>query len=536
MLGSQVSLSNQLTDLDVLVKLKAKLLHEGCLSAALSESKDRPDIVATHPAIGVLAIQVAEEGAKALDSIKKLNRQIDTLRSDIPEIENVPLKRILACNDSDAAKLKVGPSTLIVHIDEIQKTRWINTLLEKNNVDADMLDAVAHRSQPTVLFKTTARRLAHDAGAPKRSAMRFALDAKQSRLALQNIDDVLVISGPPGSGKTLVLAARARWLAQEHPDWRIQILAYNRLLALHLANLVADYPNVFTLTFGKYAMKNGARISLNDEEKSNLDFERERKNGILPNIDALLIDEWQDFYPAWLRYALCTLRTGRGGACLAGDAKQAIYRQNEPQEALRGRKVAHVKLDLPYRSTRTILEIVGKLHGSFDLVSPHNAPNGPPVDLIRADDWNGQAHAIAWEIKSLLDSGERTPGSVGILVTQKVAILKRLERALEENNLPYKLIDGTQLPDPDSVSIVTVHQSKGYEFDVVFLMGLEALPKITGDADSQRRGRVGYVGPTRARDQLIITYTRQNEFLRNIERCPEDLLRVWNFPDDYEGV
>jgi superfamily I DNA/RNA helicase len=377
---------------------------------------------------------------------------------------------------------------------------------------------------------------ARDEGAEERAEHRFALDAAQAVTAQRHVEDVLVVSGPPGSGKTLVLVARARWLATEHPDWKILVLVYNRLLARYLGNLLQTFPNVEVSSFGMYCRQNGHRVSLDDEIDSKNDVSALIRRGLSPVVDALLIDEWQDFHPAWVTLALHLLRPGRGGACLAGDDKQAIYRDSAPHEALRGRQVELVSLDRPYRSTRQILEVVGRLDGTFETSGAEFAPNGEPVDLIHADDWNGQADVISWEIRRMLDSGERLPGDIGVLVTQKMATLNRLPGALEARGIPFEIVDGTELPDPEKVSVLTVHQSKGYEFDVVLLMGLEALPKLTDDPKNSRRCRVGFVGPTRARDQLMITYTRPNAFLRNIQECSELVLRGWNFPDDYEGV
>ena len=47
------------------------------------------------------------------------------------------------------------------------------------------------------------------------------------------------------------------------------------------------------------------------------------------------------------------------------------------------------------------------------------------------------------------------------------------------------------------MKIMTVHAAKGYEFDVVVLFGLEALPSPTR---TRWRPSVGFVGMTRARD------------------------------------
>ncbi len=81
-------------------------------------------------------------------------------------------------------------------------------------------------------------------------------------------------------------------------------------------------------------------------------------------------------------------------------------------------------------------------------------------------------------------------------------------------------------PDADAVSVLTVHKAKGLEWPVVFMVGLvagrfpsaerreplplpvelvrETLP--TGDFAMQEERRLFYVGMTRARDELVLTY------------------------------
>lgn len=39
-----------------------------------------------------------------------------------------------------------------------------------------------------------------------------------------------MVTGVPGSGKTVLLLARAIHLVREHPEWKIKILTYNRSL------------------------------------------------------------------------------------------------------------------------------------------------------------------------------------------------------------------------------------------------------------------------------------------------------------------
>ena len=81
-------------------------------------------------------------------------------------------------------------------------------------------------------------------------------------------------------------------------------------------------------------------------------------------------------------------------------------------------------------------------------------------------------------------------------------------------------------PDADAVSVLTVHKAKGLEWPVVFMVGLVAgrFPSVerreplplpvelvretlpTGDFAMQEERRLFYVGMTRARDELVLTY------------------------------
>lgn len=310
---------------------------------------------------------------------------------------------------------------------------------------------------------------------------------------------------------------------------------YNRALVPYVARLVGE-PSVTVTTIGKFAHQLGFRIDFDGGEAASRELEMARARGIPRVVDALLVDEVQDFDPAWLEFALAVVRPGHGGAVIAGDPAQSLYRESDLKDVLRRRDIVKHTLVRPYRSTKQILRAAIALSPSSPVVGIEWAPEGEAVDLIWASSWSEQAACIAWEIRTMIADGQREPSEIAVLVTQWRGVLGRLRAALDAEDVRYEVIDKTNSaefdPGSPAVKVLTVHSGKGHEFPVVVLFGLEALP-ASEDEESQRRGRVGFVGVTRAKDQLLISYTRENTHLERLIALG-DGIRRWTWPDDYE--
>lgn len=99
----------------------------------------------------------------------------------------------------------------------------------------------------------------------------------------------------------------------------------------------------------------------------------------------------------------------------------------------------------------------------------------------------------------------------------------------------------------NEVTLMTLHASKGLEFDYVFLIGMEEelLPHkktIVDNSDINEERRLCYVGITRARKKLIMTYAKERKiynkmtprfksrFVIELNQCYKDLDRT-NFGD-----
>lgn len=470
-----------------------------------------------------------------------LNTKVHGLRQTLSLDATVKIARVVVFDRASLDEPIVGLGGRVsITSQHAADTKWLS-VIPTAPVSEHVIDGILAQLCPEFTFTSTFRTGSTDTGAEDRAAMRFVLDDEQAQIARRTDIQIAYLKGPPGSGKTLVLAARARWLAERHPDWRVRLLCFNNALLPHLRSLTAGYPNITSSLITGFAQELGVRIAFNDDRITYDSLAKARRRGLPAIADAILIDEAQDFRPPWLVAAWEGLAHGRGGMLLAGDAGQALYQEGGPPKTLVEKGIEEILLHRPYRSTKSILQAVGNLDDNFSVAAVDDAPDGEPVELIWASSWEGQAKAIAWEINLMLASGDRQPQEIAVLVTTWYGTIKPLTPQLEKLGIPYTVIDKHNQTAFDrsenTVKVMTVHKAKGHEFPVVLLFGLERLPTFDpNDAQARQRARVGFVGFTRAMDQLLITYTRDNDYLKILSSTDNDHVRPWLWPDSYEGA
>ena len=181
------------------------------------------------------------------------------------------------------------------------------------------------------------------------------LDHRQSKAVIETVEGVQRIRGLAGSGKTIVLALKAAYLHAHHPDWRIAVTFNTRSLKGYFHRLInnfsleqtsaePDWENLRIVNAwgapGGYERDGiyhefcvvhdleyldlraargrfGSRSVFSKICELAIDQVRESK----PIYDAILIDEAQDFSPAFLR--LCHM--------LLKDPKRLVYAYDELQ-------------------------------------------------------------------------------------------------------------------------------------------------------------------------------------------------------------
>lgn len=84
------------------------------------------------------------------------------------------------------------------------------------------------------------------------------------------------------------------------------------------------------------------------------------------------------------------------------------------------------------------------------------------------------------------------------LKEEKGSLAKRVERALEARS---------KTPEPGAVRLLTMHGSKGLEFDSVYLVDCAERDEDSSMTEGPDERRVMYVAMTRARKNLRISYT-----------------------------
>jgi mRNA-degrading endonuclease RelE of RelBE toxin-antitoxin system len=249
---------------------------------------------------------------------------------------------------------------------------------------------------------------------------------------------------------------------------------------------------------------------------------------------AVVVDEVQDLRPPDLRFlrALCAEHPGNLMVC--GDAGQRIYPGGFSLGALgidvRGRSAV---LRINYRTTEQIRRVADRLLGlaSDDLdggqeprAATRSLLRGPTPELRGYERRNEEVDAATERIRTWLKGGLQ-PEAIGVF-TRTGARLKAVGDALTEAAIPWcRLSDQNDGPTA-GVHVGTMHRAKGLEFKAVLVLdcgdGVVPSPAAArGDDDPQdreareaRERRLLYVAMTRARDELVVSWSgRPSRFI-----------------------
>ena len=243
-----------------------------------------------------------------------------------------------------------------------------------------------------------------------------------------------------------------------------------------------------------------------------------------PLADHVLIDEGQDLVPPQWQFLRALAAPGPNDLFIAEDAHQRIY----------GRPVvmAHVGIDLRgrsrrlrlnYRTTQETLDFALRALQGRDWIDSEgeteeaagyvSARRGPEPRLIDAG--GDQLGTVAKVVAEWIED-KVAPPTIAVLVRRR-SEADKLVAGMKAHGIDARFVTPDTATTTDSVLVMTMHSAKGQEFSRVVLYDLSAsrFPlRLRANAPEEERGDMEqhesallYVSATRARDELVVTYS-----------------------------
>lgn len=304
-------------------------------------------------------------------------------------------------------------------------------------------------------------------------------------------------TGGAGSGKTWLAVEKARMLSKQGK--RVGLFCYNKGLGQYLQDRVAPWRQakpVFTGEFHEYVrglgVPDGSGQDYFDVEMPRLLKELAATMDPADRLDAVVVDEAQDFAPLWWDALLaCTTDPDAGEVYAFMDGRQDVYRRWEGATAdLANGPMATfvpIHIDDNLRNTRKIAEAFKPLAGE------HFTPRGSTGLPVRFVDCpTDQALDVAGDcMEALIHEG---------WANNQIALLTTKER--HPIHLDYYQREATEeywrdFHTGEAEFYGHVLGFKGLERSVVVLC-------VNGFKDMERAAEQLYVGLSRARSLLVV--------------------------------
>ena len=322
--GGEKKVLNHLEKLYKKIDRDVFLLHDNLLSYD-SGISFKPDFILLDPLYGISIIEVKSYDKKSIDKLENnkiyfRDGSIDTcpfkkaqeyafklgnyLRSHGFQLNTKDIKSNLVFTNLPKEYFKSYPF-VTNHFKNFKETLTLSNMFPNTEMEPKFIEDIYQVMNPVTYF-----RFDDDKTLDEIKSNMAKLDETQLDFVKKPIAGHYLISGIPGSGKSIAVISRAIYIANEHPDWKVLILSENKKLkaknekALRERTKYIDRfghnpdDNITCKTLYSFLSKLSPKKApryLNYPEQLDFMCDQIFENGIEELYDAVLIDEYQDF-------------------------------------------------------------------------------------------------------------------------------------------------------------------------------------------------------------------------------------------------
>jgi Nuclease-related domain/AAA domain/UvrD-like helicase C-terminal domain len=383
------------------------------------------------------------------------------------------------------------------------------------------------------------------ASSPSEDRILAVMDLQQELLARSLGEGHRIVRGVAGSGKTLILAFRAEYVARA-ANRPVLVLCYANGIAGRLENAMQDRgieDRVIVSTFHSWCWNMLRTYGISTPSGKDMPNYGERlatgvqavidavEGGHIPGgqYDAVLIDEAHDFEPQWLALAAKMVNPDTKSLMIVYDDAQAIYKgRSRPVWKQLGIEASGrtTVLKVNYRNTTQILRFACKFAADIlgapgvcaddedAILLPEDAGRqGLEPEVRKCVNLDAEAHALAEWLVGRHAAGYQW-GHMAVLYPEH-SIGKRFDKILGKQGIPVDVAKNNRnrvQVDYDAVRLLSMHTAKGLEFPCVAIGGLGALASESIEDDV----RLTYVAITRATHEAFLTYSHMTPLVERL--------------------
>lgn len=579
----------------------------------------RPDFIILSPTLGLLVLEIKDWaianileanpqqfkirlGNQDTDSPQNVSAPLEQARIYLNQLQNLFKKRRILINQSGKYQGKscfpigTGVAMTNITLEEAEKTGLIKCLPEhkvifkdellqlKKGMEADLLiermrkmfqvqfsfpaltedqiSTIRGEIYPEIVIREEkASRASVPVGIdfdllPSDTILK-TLDAKQESQAKSIGDGHRIFFGVSGSGKTLLLISRAKYLMDQCPDNKILILCYNICLASVLRSILhgdphnTQYQQIQVMHFhdwAKFVLGTWPNNFTGNQDQCLGERVLETLSSWTTSQkwDVILIDEAHTFQPIWFRCCVNALKDReQGNLMIVADGNQKLYKLpnfkwKDVEVKAQGRTISKkFDLDKNYRNTQEILssalvvldrisnlnEALDEDEITFPLVQPTKATrHGEKPTLYLTKSNEQQDKLIVSTIDDLIKSNISSRDIAILYRRNDKNRLKYLFDSLKKLNISYEWITKNQKskqrfdPNNEGVKFIASLSCLGLEFKIILFIWLEQFDDCIGSRDGETLAiKEIYVGMTRSQQQLYVFIDRKSQLSSILE-------------------